>query len=42
MMNALLISSNAPSNLWGEAILTTCHIQNKIPYRKINKTPYEL
>ena len=24
MMNAMLISSNAPDNLWGESLLTTC------------------
>ena len=42
MMNALLISSNAPDNLWGEAILSACHLQNRIPHKKIGKTPYEL
>ena len=42
MMNAMLVSSRAPLNLWGEAILSTCHIQNRIPYKKIGKTPYEL
>ena len=29
-------------NLWGEAILSACHIQNRIPYKKNGKTPYEL
>ena len=42
MMNVLLISSGAPKNLWGEAILSTCFIQNRIPFKKTNKTPYEL
>ena len=42
MMNAMLVSSRAPLNLWEEAILSSCHIQNRIPYRKIGKTPYEL
>ena len=42
MMNAMLVSSGAPMNLWGEAILTACHLQNKIPYKKTGKTPYEL
>ena len=41
-MNAMLVSSRAPLNLWGEAILSTCHIQNRIPYKKIGKSPYEL
>ena len=42
MMNAILISSNAPDNLWGEALLTTCFLQNRISYKKTGKTPYEL
>ncbi|KAJ9680257.1 hypothetical protein PVL29_019539 [Vitis rotundifolia] len=42
MMNAMLVSSGAPLNLWGEAILSACHIQNRIPYKKTGKTPYEL
>ena len=42
MMNALLISSGAPMNLWGEALLSACVIQNRIVYKKNNKTPYEL
>ena len=42
MMNAMLVSSRAPLNLWGEDILSACHIQNKMPYKKTGKTPYEL
>ena len=42
MMNSLLISDLAPDNLWGEAILSSCHLQNRISYKKIGKTPYEL
>ena len=30
MMNALLISSSTPNNLWGEALLTTCKIFKKL------------
>ena len=30
----MLVSSRAPLNLWGEVILSTCHIQNRIPYEK--------
>ena len=40
--NAMLVSSGAPLNLWEEAILSACHIQNRIPYKKNGKTPYEL
>ena len=42
MMNAMLVSLGAPLNLWGEAILSACYIQNRIPYKKTGKTPYEL
>ena len=41
MMNAMLVSSGLSSNMWGEAILSACHIQNKPPHKKIGKTPYE-
>ena len=26
MMNSLLVSASAPDNLWGEVILSTCHL----------------
>ena len=42
MMNAMLVSSGLSSNMWGKAILSACHIQNKIPYKKTSKTPYDL
>jgi len=41
MMNAMLISFNAPGNLRGETFLTTCVLQNRIPHKKIGKTPYK-
>ena len=40
MMNAMLISSGLPQNLWGEAILSTNHILNKVPHKKKEKTLY--
>ena len=42
MMNAMLVSSRLSSNMWGEAILSACYIQNKVPHKKTGKTPYEL
>ena len=42
MMNAMLVSSRVSLNLWGEDILSTYHIQNRIPYKKTSKTPYEV
>ena len=42
MINTLLVSASAPDNLWGEAILSACHLQNRISYKKTGKTSYEL
>ena len=42
MMNALLLSSGLPQNLWGEAILFANYILNRIPQKKSNQSPYEL
>ena len=42
MMNAMLINSSLPQNLWGEAILSANYILNKFPRKKTKKTPYEL
>ena len=37
----MLVSSGAPLNLWGEAILFTCHIQNRISYKKFLGSKFE-
>ena len=42
MMNAMLISLGLPQNLWGEALLSTNYILNKLPHKKLDKTPYSL
>ena len=42
MMNTMLVSSRLSSNMWGEDILSACHIQNKVPHKKIGKTSNEL
>jgi transposase InsO family protein len=42
MFSAMLISSGLSQNMWGEAVLSANYILNKIPRKKINKTPYEL
>lgn len=41
-MNAMLVSSSAPDNLWGEALSTVCFFTKRIPHRFIGKTTYEL
>ena len=42
MMNAMLISSGLPQNMWGEAILSSNYLLNKVPRKKEEKTLYEL
>ena len=42
MINAMFISFDLPQNLWGEAILSTNYILNKLSKTKTNKTSYEL
>ena len=41
-MNALMINSGSPRNLWGEAILTANKILNRVPHQKTQSIPYEL
>ncbi|KAJ9559825.1 hypothetical protein OSB04_004985 [Centaurea solstitialis] len=42
MMNAMLLSSGLPPFMWGEAVLSANYILNKVPRKKLDKTPYEL
>ena len=42
MMNAMLLSFGLSQNMWGEAILSANYLLNKVPRKKVNKTPYEL
>ncbi|CAH9139832.1 unnamed protein product [Cuscuta epithymum] len=42
MMNSMLLSAGLSDNLWGEAVLSACYILNKVPHKRIEKTPYEL
>ena len=41
MVNCMLLSSGAPKNLWGEALLSACFILNRVPQRDSDITPYE-
>ena len=38
----MLLSAKLSNNLWGEALLTACHIHNRIPSRKRKVSPYEI
>ena len=42
MVNCMLNSLELPHNLWGEGLLTSNLILNKIPHRKTDKSPYEV
>ena len=42
MVNVMILSAELPFNLWGEALLTACHVHNRIPSKKIKVSQYEL
>ena len=42
MVNSMLSYSNLSDGFWGEAMLTACHILNRVPSRTNKETPYEL
>nr|GEW74472.1 zinc finger, CCHC-type [Tanacetum cinerariifolium] len=42
MINVMLVSANLPKNLWGEALLTACHVSNRVIAKKLKVSPYEI
>lgn len=42
MINSMLLNARLPNNLWGEALLTACHVHNRIPSMKTHVSPYEI
>ena len=42
MVNAMLLNAKLPLNLWGEALLTACHIHNRVPSKRTKSSPYEI
>ncbi|KAL0312905.1 UNVERIFIED_CONTAM: Retrovirus-related Pol polyprotein from transposon TNT 1-94 [Sesamum radiatum] len=42
MMNAMLLSSGMPDNMWGKAVLSACYILNRVPHKKLDISSYEL
>ncbi|GJW67932.1 retrovirus-related pol polyprotein from transposon TNT 1-94 [Tanacetum coccineum] len=42
MINSMLITSWALHSLWGETCLAANTILNKLPYKKSDKSPYQL
>jgi transposase InsO family protein len=41
MARCMLIDAGIPSQFWGEAVVTTNYLQNCLPTRAIEKTPFE-
>ncbi len=41
LVNAMLDTSGLSKAWWGEAILTACHVLNKVPTKDNEITPYE-
>lgn len=42
MVRCMLIDAGMEKRFWGEAMLTATYIQNRLPSRSIQKTPFEL
>ncbi len=42
MVNSMLSYSGLSDGFWGEAMLTACHILNRVPTKGKTLTPYEL
>ena len=40
--NSMLVSSEAPQNLWGETLLTANYILNRVSYKILGLIPFEL
>ena len=41
MVNAMLSNLGLGHGFWGEALLTTCYVLNRVPNKKSKTTPYE-
>ena len=41
LANAMLDTSSLSKAWWGEAVLTSCHVLNKVPVKDNETTPYE-
>ncbi|KAI3702682.1 hypothetical protein L6452_28431 [Arctium lappa] len=42
MVNSMMSYSGLSSGFWGEALLASCYILNRVPSKRSQKTPYEL
>ena len=42
MTRSMMAQNNLPISFWGDALLTTAYILNKVPSQSVSSTPYEL
>ena len=42
MINVNIMHAKLPTNLWGEALLTACHVHNRIASKKTKTSQYEI
>ena len=42
LTNAMLIESCALLHFWGEGILTTCNVLNRVPHKNSHTIPFEM
>ena len=42
LVRSMISHSNFPKSLWGEALMTTAYILNRVPTKATAKTPYEI
>jgi hypothetical protein len=41
LVNSMLDTAGLSKAWWGEALLTACHVMNRVPNKNKEKTPYE-
>lgn len=42
MVRSIRAFANLPTSFWGEALLTTIHILNRIPIKSVEQAPFEV
>ena len=42
MLRSMIAQANLPIQYWGNALLTTSYMLNRVPFKSISTTPYEL
>ncbi|KAI5431047.1 hypothetical protein KIW84_035267 [Lathyrus oleraceus] len=42
MVRSMMSHADLPNSFWGHALLTTAYTLNRVPSKKVEKTPYEL